>query len=82
MGWLLDIAVIKSVAPDLTAMNPMSAVCFVLAGGALWLLARASSRVSHRLGRRCYRSYALKLADLVFATNFGIDRLLFAGKLT
>ncbi len=82
LGWLLDIAIIKSVAPDLTAMNPMSAVCFVLAGGALWLLGtRQQPRLAQALAAVVIAVTLLKLADLVFATNFGIDRLLFAGKL-
>ena len=38
IGWNFDIEIFKSVIPGLTPMNPTTALLFILAGGALWLL--------------------------------------------
>ena len=37
-GWALDLAALKSVVPGLVSMNPLTAVCFVLAALSLLLL--------------------------------------------
>ena len=42
LGWALDVEFLKSLLhPNRVAMNPLTAVCFVLAGAALWLSRRA-----------------------------------------
>lgn len=37
-GWLFDVAAFKSVLPGAATMKPNTALCFVLAGAALWAL--------------------------------------------
>lgn len=80
IGWLLDISVLKSVVPDLVTMKVNTAICFMLAGVALWLL-QAKSLTPKR------RNLALISAGLVFLIglltmleyvlpgSFGIDEL-------
>ncbi|MDQ3317959.1 MAG: hypothetical protein M3522_11585, partial [Actinomycetota bacterium] len=38
VGWALDVGVLKRILPNLVAMNPVTAISFVLAGVSLWLL--------------------------------------------
>ncbi len=38
IGWWVDSARLKSVVPGLVAMNPVTAIAFVLLSAALWLL--------------------------------------------
>jgi signal transduction histidine kinase/ActR/RegA family two-component response regulator len=86
LGWQLNAALLKSVVPGLVAMNPLTAVCFILAGVALWALsARADSLKRRALGRLLAGIVAcaggIKLAGLLLGFDPGIDRLLFASKL-
>ena len=38
IGWAIGSAALKGVLPNLVPMNPVTAVAFVLCGGALWLI--------------------------------------------
>lgn len=86
VGWNLDIETLKSVHPDLTAMNPTTALVFILAGLSLWLLQteRAIPRM-RRIGKVCALAAALvgllKLSGYLSGWDFGVDQLLFQGKL-
>jgi two-component system NtrC family sensor kinase len=40
IGWLLHIEHLKRIAPGMVAMNPLTAVSFILAAAALWILHR------------------------------------------
>lgn len=82
VGWLLDSAVLKSVIPGLTAMNPLTAVTFILSGIALWFLIKPQPYpLSQLLALSVVGIAVLKLAEIVFGWDIGIDRLLFADKL-
>jgi len=85
-GWALDIERLKQVAPGLVAMDPMTAVAFILAGLAL-LLVRVQQRgpTTRRLAQLFAVSIAViglsKLGSIVFAATTGVDQLLFSAKL-
>ncbi len=85
IGWQIDLPVLKSVVPGLVAMNPATAVCFVLSAVALqstahgspaWL--RAAGVVAAALvtvsGLLCVGGYLL-------GRPAGIDQLLFTKQL-
>lgn len=96
VGWWLDIACLKSVFPGLVAMNPATAVCFLLAAASLWLsrkptksegtLPRCRAKIGHR---RLAQAFAItvtligvfRLIDYLGGSTPGIDQLLFRGKL-
>jgi two-component system, sensor histidine kinase and response regulator len=86
VGWTLDVGVLERVLPGLVAMNPVSAVGFVLAGVSAWLLQeeRAGGRVRW-IARGCALVVAvvglLGLLQVLIGWEFGIDQLLFAQKL-
>lgn len=84
IGWSLNVAWLKSLIPGLVAMNPVTAVAFILAGISLRMAATPSP-----LGRRVGRWSAivvaavgtLKLTEYLFGWDIGIDRILFANGL-
>lgn len=79
-GWLFDVTVLKSVLPHLVSMKANAAVCFLLAGLALWWWPKEGNR-SGRVIAGCAVLIALigllTLAEYVTGLNFGIDELLF-----
>jgi signal transduction histidine kinase/CheY-like chemotaxis protein len=85
-GWLLDQPVLKGVMPGLVAMNPMTAMCFILAGASLLLLHREPEHQNHsRIGKICGCVVAfvgfVKLGGILLGWDSGIDRMLFSAKL-
>src|SRR4051794_37851816 len=52
LGWAFEIEALKRVVPILVAMNPLTAVCFILAGAALYGLRSPTSSLAliSRLG--------------------------------
>jgi hypothetical protein len=82
LGWLFDIAVLKSLAPGLATMKVNTALCFVATGVALWLArASAQSHHQHRVGRWLAVFVAttgtLTLVQYVSGVDVGIDQLFF-----
>src|SRR3954471_25012766 len=79
VGWLLDIAVLKSLLPGLATMKVNTGCSFLAAGLALWLLDRSQpgSR-SFRLARALSLIVAvlggLTLAEDIFTLDLGIDQ--------
>src|SRR5688572_10692373 len=50
VGWAFDVETLKSLLhPNEIAMNPATAVCFILAAAALWLLRRETAPHLQRL---------------------------------
>lgn len=86
VGWTLDVDVLKRILPGLVAMNPTTAIAFVLAGMSLWLL-RAQTTASRlrRIAQGLAFAVALvgliKLVGILSGWDVGIDQLLFRGKL-
>lgn len=84
-GWAWDIERLKRVFAGLVAMNPMTAVSFLLAGVSLWLQSGASVPAARRFARLCALLILciglLKLADYLLGRESGIDQLLFTPKL-
>ena len=86
VGWTLDVGVLQRVLPGLVAMNPITAVGFVLAGVSAWLLQEERvGRRARRIARACALVVAvmgsLKLLQMLIGWEVGIDQLLFANKL-
>jgi len=82
-SWTFDIDPLKQALPGLAAMNPMTAVGFLFAGSSLWLQHAAdASSIRRRLAQLAALAVLgiglLKVAAVVGAGDFGIDRWLFA----
>jgi PAS domain S-box-containing protein len=85
IGWVFDVETLRSLAPGLVAMNPITALCFVLAGISLVAWGEGEGRLRRRLGMTTAMAVAatglVKLASTLFRWGFGIDRLLFPDRL-
>jgi two-component system, sensor histidine kinase and response regulator len=86
VGWALDIEALKTVLPGLKAMNPGgTAVGFLLASAALWLLVRPGSvarrRVAQALAAGVVLVAVLRLAGYATGWDNGPDRWLFRHEL-
>ncbi|MEJ7872561.1 MAG: PAS domain S-box protein, partial [Rubrobacteraceae bacterium] len=85
-GWLLEVEILKRVFPGLVAMNPATALAFILAGASLLLLQAQDKplrllRLAQGLAFVVALVGLLKLVGILFGWDFGIDQLLFRQKL-
>jgi len=84
-GWIVGNDVLKSLVPGLVAMNPVTALAFVLLGLSLWLSILPPTGRRPALALGCGSVVVLigllKLCDVFLGWNSGIDRLLFTGAL-
>jgi len=86
IGWTAGIETLKRIIPGLVAMNPITAIAFILLGAALTLIAhRERSGSAHRVARiLALAALAIAILKIVsFATiiDFHIDQLLFSNRL-
>ncbi len=89
VGWLFDIAMLKTGLTGTATMKANTALCFMLSGASLWLLhARSAAGGKKKLKRRLHLASAiaasatalitlLTLSQYAFNWDLGIDRLLF-----
>ncbi len=82
-GWIFDVESLKRVVPGFVAMNPATALCFVVAGCALALAREGSSypAVAKVLGGIVLAVGAAKLLGLAVGWHPNVDELLFASSL-
>lgn len=84
LGWLLDVAVLKSIHPAWVSMKANTAIGFVLCGVALCLKSDAKAswraawpRVDSVLALAVFLLGLLNLFQYVSGTDLGVDQLLF-----
>ncbi|HEY5315404.1 MAG TPA: ATP-binding protein, partial [Pirellulales bacterium] len=87
MGWAVDISWLKSVLvmPGFVAMNPATAITFIIAGAALVLLRNEATTVRYRCGQACAWGVVavglLSVARFVIGWDIGLDQVLFESRL-
>jgi PAS domain S-box-containing protein len=86
LGWQFELPALRSMLPGWVAMNPATAVCFILAGLALWLIARGDRGPGIRYAAELCAVLvacigAAKLAGLITGHDPGLDEMLFREKL-
>ena len=86
VGWMGDISFLIRLAPGFVAMNPLTAVAFILAGLALRQQARrqpgaAPDALPLTLAAVVALVGAVKLAQYLFSFDFPIDQFLFRSRL-
>ena len=89
-GWTLDIQTLMRVLPGLSAMNPMTAVCFILVGASLWCSQTGESVTGNRIliqagkgiGMAVVLIGLLKLGSHQWNWRFQIDQLVLPGKMS
>lgn len=82
IGWQLNSALLKSGLPELTAMTPNSALCFVLLGIALRVLPHRTPARGRKLVSQICAAFIsliglLTLSEYIFDVYLGIDQVLF-----
>ncbi len=91
IGWMLDVAALTSISPAWVTMKPNTALAFVLAGVALWIVhatpARSTVetpqsnpskvRIAHASAAIVALIGLLTLSQYLFGWSLGIDQLLF-----
>ncbi|MBW4576092.1 MAG: response regulator [Aphanothece sp. CMT-3BRIN-NPC111] len=85
IGWIYNIAILKSFLPGLVAMKANTALNFILAGVSLWLSQTKQTGKSGRVKRYIMQACAsivllvsgLTLTEYLFDWDLGIDQLLF-----
>lgn len=80
LGWALSIEPLKRLHSGFPAMNPLTAVCFMLCGSALAAGELALRRTAGALGGMVLALGAVKLVDLAFG-SIPVDQLIFSGNL-
>lgn len=84
VGWQLDIFVLRAVVPGFVAMNPTTAICFLLLAFSLVALSAAAGR-TRKLGASAAAVAgavaAVKLVGLLANVDTAVDRVVFPGKL-
>jgi signal transduction histidine kinase len=81
LGWLFNNGFLKSAAPQFTAMNPLTAVLFIVSGSALLRAARPGRKWPDTVVLVCGVVVLLgggtKVAECVFHFDLNFDQLLF-----
>jgi hypothetical protein len=80
LGWSLRIPLLKSVVPGYTAMNPVTAISFVILAGGL-SAASAIPAATKAAGLLVAAVGALKLAELLLGLPLSLDQSLFRAEL-
>lgn len=85
-GWAFDIEALKRVLPGLVAMNPTTALLFILAGATLWLSHREDAdhqtlRIAQAVAGIIALVGLVNLGGIVFGSDTGVDQVLFRDKL-
>lgn len=82
LGWLLHIGFLKSLLPGLVAMNPTTALCFILSATSLYLTGytTATNRqqfIGYAAAAIVFTVGVVKLAGILTGTDVLVDSLLF-----
>jgi len=85
-GWQFNINAFKRIYPFLSAMNPLTAVCFLFISISFFNLTAKNKTLEKRFMGRLILSViiiacSLKLLDIWFNINFAIDHVLFREKI-
>lgn len=85
LGWIFDVAALKSILPMWVTMKANTAIAFILCGSALRILykpTRQSVQYAQLFAAIALSIGFLTLIQYGFATNLGIDQLLFKEPIT
>ena len=86
VGWAVDLEELKRIIPGVVAMNPLTALLFILSGTAFLLSLPTAAHLRAKTVRKgilllVILIAAIKLVEYAVGSSGGIDTLLFADKL-
>lgn len=87
VGWALDVEMLKRMVPTLVAMNPSTAICFILLGVSVWASHSEDQSTAAITLIRCTAfvvlvAGSLKLCEIAFGWAIGVDQIFFQQKLS
>ncbi|MBI4971692.1 MAG: response regulator [Candidatus Omnitrophica bacterium] len=85
VGWSINYETLKRISLELVAMNPLTAIAFVISGTSVLLLSCESNSIFHRLGwvlaSVTMTIGLLRLFEYMIPFGFRVDQILFREKL-
>ena len=85
IGWLFDIKLLKSILPNMVAMNPFTAVLLIFSGFSLYLIKEKNTdqkiKIGKYIGLAIFFISFIRLAGFNSNLDIGIDQILFGNKL-
>jgi len=81
LGWLFHVQILKSAAPNFIAMNPLTAILFILCGAALIRASEKGRKLPDKVVLACavviLLGGAMKIAECVLHFELNFDQLFF-----
>ena len=83
LGWSLDNRYLTSIQPDLVAINPLTAICMILAGASMLLLFRGAGRerTVRAMAAAILAAGVIRLMGFYTPWDLPLDRILFPDRL-
>ncbi|UII31283.1 ATP-binding protein [Fulvivirga ulvae] len=83
LGWRLDVDILKRIIPGLVAMNPLTAVCFIMAAISLLLFSRKNLPITwpRAISLAITAICMIKVAGMASGVESNIDTILFHERL-
>lgn len=77
VGWIADIALLKSIFPNIVTMKVNTAFCFIVLGASLWSVQRNQTRAAQIMAVAALTIGAMTLCEYAFGWDLQIDQLFF-----
>lgn len=77
VGWIADIALLKSVFPNIVTMKVNTALCFTLLGASLWSVQRNQTRAAQIMAVVALTIGTMTLCEYAFGWDLQIDQFFF-----
>ncbi len=85
VGWLYNVPALRSITPGLTAMNPLTAICFFILTSCILMLTKRKPKQFQTIARTfailIIIVSAIRISNYLLGTDFSLDNFIFTNKL-